>query len=87
MIMSKTIAVGISLLAITVLLGFVSTADLCAECIDIDKQSAIIGGGFIGGLALVLYAYKDGKRNEFLEDLDDVKDKILKDVKKALDKI
>ncbi len=76
-------------MVITLLLGFISTADLCAECVDvdIDKQSAIIGGGFIGGLALLVFGYKDSKRNKFLEDLDDVKDKILKDVKKTLDKI
>ena len=83
--MSKTIAVGISLLAITALLGFLSTCEDCG--FDIDKQSAIIGGGFVGGIALVGFGYKESKRNQFLDGLDETKDKILKDVKKALDKI
>ena len=87
MIMSKTIAIGIALLGVTLLLGLTSELDLCEECVDIDKASAIIGGGFVGGLALLVCGYKETKRNKFLDGLDEAKDKILKDVKKALDGI
>ncbi len=85
MIMSKTINVGILLLALSGLLGLATIFDYCDECSAQPKEHYALNGGlFVLGVSLVVYGKREHDTKVFFDGIDDIKDKILEDIEHTI---
>ena len=78
--MNNTIKAGLIVLAISILVGWHAYG--CEDC-DYGKEVYTgVGAGIVGGLGLVAYGKKDDE--DLWDDIDDLKDDIIEDVKDGI---